>query len=47
MKKIVLITDGISSDAKKKLEKYFIVKEKKGLTPEKLKEEIKGVNAVI
>lgn len=47
MKKIVLITDGISSDAKKKLEKYFIIKEKKGLTPEKLKVEIKGVNAII
>jgi D-3-phosphoglycerate dehydrogenase len=47
MKKIVLITDGISSDAKKKLEKHFIVKEKKGMTPEKLKGEIKGVNAII
>ncbi len=47
MKKIVLITDGISSEAKKKLEKQFIVKEKKRLAPEKLKEEIKGVNAII
>jgi len=47
MKKTILITDGISGEAKKKLEKQFIVKEKKGLAPEKLKEEIKGVNAVI
>jgi D-3-phosphoglycerate dehydrogenase len=47
MKKTILITDGISGEAKEKLEKQFIVKEKKGLDPEKLKEEIKGVSAVI
>jgi len=47
MNKKVLITDGISAEAKKKLEKHFIVEEKKGLAPEKLKEEIKGVNAII
>jgi len=47
MNKKILITDGISADAKKKLEEHFIVVEKKGLTPEKLKEEIKGINAII
>lgn len=47
MNKIVLITDGISGKAKKKLEKQFVVKEKRGLDSEKLKEEIKGVSAVI
>src|SRR4030065_593598 len=47
MNKKVIITDGISAEAKKKLEEHFIVEEKKGLTPEKLKEEIKGFNAII
>jgi D-3-phosphoglycerate dehydrogenase len=47
MKKTVLITDGISSEAKRKLDKHFIVREKKGLAPEKLKEEIKGISAII
>ena len=47
MDKIILITDGISEGAKKKLEKQFTVKEKRKLTPEKLKEEIKGVSAII
>jgi D-3-phosphoglycerate dehydrogenase len=47
MNKKILITDGISGEAKKKLEEQFIVEEKKGLSPEKLKEEIKGVSAII
>lgn len=47
MNKKVIITDGISAGAKKKLEEHFIVVEKKGLTPEELKEEIKGFNAII
>jgi len=47
MNKKVLITDGISTEAKEKLGKHFMVEERKGLTPDKLKEEIKGVNAII
>ncbi len=47
MNKKVLITDGISEESRKKLEHDFVVEEKKNLTPEKLKEEIKGINAVI
>ncbi len=47
MIKKVLITDGLSDESKKKLRGYFKVTEKKGLAPEKLKEEIKGVSAII
>ena len=47
MKKKVLITDGISIEAKERLLKYFEAVEKKGLSPEKLKGEIKGYNAII
>ncbi len=47
MNKKVLITDGISGEAKDKLAKHFIVEDKKGLAPEKLKEEIKGISAII
>ncbi len=47
MNKKILITDGLSNEAKKKLEQHFVVEEKKGLTPEKLKEEIKGISAII
>lgn len=35
MNKKILITDGISSEAKKKLEEQFMVEDKKGLSPEK------------
>jgi D-3-phosphoglycerate dehydrogenase / 2-oxoglutarate reductase len=45
--KKVIVTDGIAEEARKKLVEHFIVDEKKGLTPEKLKEEIKGYNAII
>ncbi len=47
MNKKVLITDGISAEAKDKLAGHFIVVDKKGLPPEKLKEEVKGVSAII
>jgi len=47
MNKKVLVTDGISAEAKEKLEEHFTVVEKKGLTPEELKQEIKGYNAII
>ncbi len=47
MNKTILITDGISGEARKKLEDRFTVKERKGLAPEKLKQEIKGASAVI
>jgi D-3-phosphoglycerate dehydrogenase / 2-oxoglutarate reductase len=47
MNKKVLITDGISGESKKKLKQHFTVIEKKGLTPEKLKVEIRGANAII
>lgn len=47
MNKKVIVTDGIAEEARKKLEEHFIVDEKKGLTPEKLKVEIKGYNAII
>ena len=47
MKKKVLITDGISPEAKEKLKKYFVTVEKKGLDPDELKSEIKDYNAII
>lgn len=47
MKKKILITDGISENARQKLEEKYTVDLKKGLTPEQLKEEIKGYNAII
>ncbi len=47
MKKKVLITDGISPEVKEELNKYFETVEKKDLTPEELKVEIKGYNAII
>ncbi len=47
MNKTILITDGISAEARKKLETQFTIKERKGLTPEKLKKDIKGASAII
>ena len=37
MKKKILVTDGISENAKKMLESKYIVELKKGLPPEELK----------
>ncbi len=47
MKKKVLITDGISPEAKERLAKYFETVDKKGLGPEELKSEIRDYNAII
>jgi D-3-phosphoglycerate dehydrogenase len=47
MKKKIIVTDGISENAKKMLESKYIVDLKKGLPPEELKKEIKNYNAII
>ena len=47
MKKKVLVTDGISEDAKKKLEERYIVDLKKGLATEELKKIIGDYNAIV
>lgn len=47
MKKKVLITDGISPQPKEYLEQYFIVDDKKGISPEELKKIIGDYNAII
>ena len=47
MKKKIIVTDGISENAKKMLESKYIVELKKGLPPEELKKEIKNYNAII
>jgi len=47
MKKKIIVTDGISENAKKMLEEKYTVDLKKGLPPEELKKEIKNYNAII
>ncbi|MBM3701066.1 MAG: phosphoglycerate dehydrogenase [Actinobacteria bacterium] len=47
MKKKIIVTDGISENAKKMLEEKYIVDLKKGLPAEELKKEIKNYNAII
>ncbi len=47
MDKKILITDGISPQAREKLEKHFTVEEKKGIDPEALKEIIGDYKAII
>jgi D-3-phosphoglycerate dehydrogenase len=47
MKKKILVTDGISENAKKKLEEKYIVDLKKGLTPVQLKEVIRDYSAIV
>ncbi len=47
MKKKIIVTDGISENAKKMLEEKFIVDLKKGLPPEELKKVIKDYNAIV
>ncbi|MBC8388508.1 MAG: phosphoglycerate dehydrogenase [Actinobacteria bacterium] len=47
MKKKVLVTDGISEDAKKKLEEKYIVDLRKGLAPEELEKIIGDYNAIV
>ena len=42
MKKKIIVTDGISENAKNMLEDKYIVDLKKGLSPEELKKEIKN-----
>jgi len=46
-KKKVLVTDGLADEALDKLRKHFIVDEKKGISPEELKDIIGGYNALI
>ncbi|MGM0365085.1 MAG: phosphoglycerate dehydrogenase [Actinomycetota bacterium] len=47
MNKKILITDGISPEARQKLEKHFTVDELKGIDAEELKKVIGGYNAII
>ena len=47
IKKKVLITDGLASEAIKMLEEHFTVVEEKGISPERLKEIIPDYNALI
>ncbi|MBM3705319.1 MAG: phosphoglycerate dehydrogenase [Actinobacteria bacterium] len=47
MKKKIIVTDGISENAKKMLEEKYAVDIKKGLPAEELKKEIKNYNAII
>ncbi|MBN2073176.1 MAG: phosphoglycerate dehydrogenase [Actinobacteria bacterium] len=47
MNKKVLVTDGIDEEAKKIMERSLEVVEKKGLSPEELKNIISGYNAIV
>ncbi|MBE3035658.1 MAG: phosphoglycerate dehydrogenase, partial [Candidatus Atribacteria bacterium] len=47
MKKKIIVTDGISENAKKMLDKKFTVDLKKGISPDELKKVIKDYNAII
>ena len=47
MKKRIIVTDGISENAKKMLEEKYTVDIKKGLPPDELKKEIKNYSAII
>jgi len=47
MKKKIIVTDGISENAKKMLEEKYTVDIRKGLPPHELKKEIKNYNAII
>ncbi|MCL4415593.1 MAG: phosphoglycerate dehydrogenase, partial [Actinobacteria bacterium] len=47
MKKKIIVTDGISENAKKMLDEKFAVDLKKGISPDELKKVIKDYNAII
>ncbi|MBN1298431.1 MAG: phosphoglycerate dehydrogenase [Actinobacteria bacterium] len=47
MKKKIIVTDGISENAKEMLQEKYTVDLKKGISPEELKKEIKNYNAII
>ncbi len=47
MKKKILVTDGISDNARKMLEEKYVVDLKKGLQPKQLKKDIKDYSAII
>jgi D-3-phosphoglycerate dehydrogenase / 2-oxoglutarate reductase len=47
MSKKIIVTDGISENAKKMLEEKYEVDLKKGIPPEELKTVIKDYNAII
>ncbi len=47
MKKKIIVTDGISENAKKMLDEKFTVDLKKGISPDELKKVIKDYNAII
>jgi D-3-phosphoglycerate dehydrogenase len=47
MKKKIIVTDGISENAKALLEEKYAVDLKKGISPEELKNQIKNYNAII
>lgn len=47
VKKKILVTDGISENAKRILDQNYVVDLKKGLSPDDLKSQIKNYNAII